>query len=114
MGREDHLKYEHFVRSAFSFALGNNIERGEDPAELADADKFETSTLHRVKAGTTYSMEIFNIHIRDKNKLTDAEYELMDQLVIDVLSAETTEEITSSIDQHKESFVKKYINRKLV
>lgn len=41
------FKYEGFIRGAFSLRSTNMIDRGEDPANLAEADVWSLNDLNR-------------------------------------------------------------------
>jgi hypothetical protein len=61
-----------------------------------------------VKAATSYAMEIFNSDIREENDLPDSDYNLMDQIVKDILSAPDIITVGKLINQYKAAFFKKY------
>ncbi|MBM7647859.1 hypothetical protein JOC78_000799 [Bacillus ectoiniformans] len=102
------LTYEHFVRGAFQFALEREIDRWGDPATLANTDYFEDHLLPRVKAAVSYSMEIYNGHIREES-ISESDYDLMDQILASVVNAPDTRAISKLIQQYKTSIRSKYI-----
>ncbi|MGI1801832.1 hypothetical protein ACRPLQ_25445 [Priestia sp. TRN 1309] len=105
----DKLRYENFVRAAFSFALKTPIERWGDPATLANTDYYDDDYLPRVKAAVSYSMEIFNGEIRERPNLPEEDYDLMDEILASVIHAPNTEVLTSLINRYKEELYQKYI-----
>lgn len=105
----ERLRYENFVRSAFEFALGRPIERWGDPATLANTDYFEDFMLSRVKAAVTYSMEIFNADIRERQNLPEADYDMMDQILDAVIRAQNTATIDDLIQRYLTNIHRKYI-----
>jgi hypothetical protein len=67
------MQYEDFIKRAFGIKLngGKIIGRHEDPATLANTDKFEDRYISSVKAAVIYSMEIFRIDIVNNEKVDD-------------------------------------------
>lgn len=110
MGSEKAREYEHFIRGAFEKSLNQSIERRRDPAGLADADTFKTQNINRVKAAVAYAMEIFNYEIFEENDLSDEEYNLMNELVTNIIEAGELNTISDTIDKYKAVFFKKYLN----
>lgn len=96
------LLYEHFVRKAFG-----NVERGGDPAGLAEADIFNTSynstSLNELKIGTGYAIAIYNSNYMEVKELRDPEdYERMEKFLGDVLTAKSGNEIAEIIKEYQE------------
>lgn len=97
------LMYENFLRKAF----GNDIERGGDPAGLAEADIYNLShnneNLNKMKIGTGYAMNIYNRNYMDLKELRDPDdYEKMNQFIDEVLVATTGKEIVEIIEKYIE------------
>lgn len=96
------LLYEHFVRKAFG-----DVERGGDPAGLAEADIYNTSyeatSLNELKIGTGYAIAIYNSKYMETKELRDPDdYEKMDQFIADVLASKNGNEIGDIIKKYKE------------
>lgn len=94
------LSYEYFVRRAFG-----DVERGGDPAGLAEADIYNLSNdetyLNKLKLGLGYAMTILNNQYGEEKLLRDPEdYEKMDRFVSDVLNAEDATEIDLIIERY--------------
>lgn len=115
------LRYEHFVRNAFETKIrydsqdwdSNSIivERGEDPAHLAEAGLFNTQTLSsKVKVAVAYSMEVYSSLFKNEPSisLSSAEYHRMDSIIDDVLNASTHEELNRLILEYQDSFISPY------
>lgn len=95
------LLYEHFVRKAFG-----GVERGGDPAGLAEADIYNSSndgaSLNQLKIGTGYAIAIHNADYMETKKLRDPDdYEKMDQFIADVLAAKNGNEISEVIEKYQ-------------
>lgn len=106
------LEYENFVREAFERQSGKPVGRWGDPATLANTDYLTNDLLPRVKAAVAYSMEIFSSEIRE-GKVSDADYELTDKLLNEVLIAADTIRISQLIKEYKAAFFKKYLGYKI-
>lgn len=96
------LGYEHFVRKAFG-----NVERGGDPAGLAEADIYNSSyastSMNELKIGTGYAIAIYNSNYTETKELRDPDdYEKMDKFLDDVLKANTGEAIGKIIEEYRE------------
>jgi hypothetical protein len=100
------LNYEHFVRGAFTLALNTDVERGADPAGLAEAGLVNMNSLSKIKVGTCYAMEVLSNYILNniQPQLTDSERNLMDSLIDDVLNATNVQDINTHINQYKQTF----------
>lgn len=107
MGRGEALNYEHFVRGAFKTATGVDIERGDDPGHLAEADYVNISAIAKVKVGTGYAMAAYNSCIlngKHGSSLTETEYNRMDTIIEDVLNSTTIAQIDKYITEYKNKF----------
>ncbi len=84
------LKYEMFIRHAF------NVNRGEDPAALADQDYVSVSTgLPKIKAASAYATYI----CQHKYSEILSEYdENIDKVVDNIFKATTVSEVMAQID----------------
>lgn len=96
------LGYEHFVRDAFG-----NVERGGDPAGLAEADiynsSYEISSMNELKIGTGYAIAIYNSNYIETKELRDPEdYEKMDKFLDEVLKSKTGDDIGRIIEEYQE------------
>jgi len=120
----DGLRYEHFVRHAFETKIRYDsqnwnreaiiVERGEDPAHLAEAGLFNTSTLStKVKVATAYSMEVYSGLFKNEpsisNNLSEKDYGRMNSIIDDVLNAKTHDELSKLIREYQDSFVNTYV-----
>ena len=96
------LGYEHFVRKAFG-----DVERGKDPAGLAEADIYNSlysaTYMNELKIGTGYAIAIYKSNYIEEKELRDPDdYEKMDKFLDDVLKANTGEEIGKIIEEYRE------------
>lgn len=96
------LLYEHFIRRAFG-----DVERGGDPAGLAEANIYNTSydatSLNELKIGTGYAIAIYNSNYMRTKELRDPEdYEKMEKFLGDVLRANNGNEIAEIIKDYRE------------
>ncbi|HWO75580.1 MAG TPA: hypothetical protein VNM69_06610 [Bacillus sp. (in: firmicutes)] len=108
----DALRYENFIRFAFGIHQGtNDVERGEDPARLAEAGIFNSpSDLTRVKVGVSYAMEVLSSHIKNGDfNLTDDEYNRMSTILDEVLNASNHTEVSQLIEEYKDRFFNRYL-----
>lgn len=100
------MKYEGFLRGAFSIHLNTMINRSGDLGELAEADIFRMAEsgdnhyFNEVKIGTGYAISIFNTEILNNNSVTNADNISMTMLFDQVLSATSTNDIISIIDRY--------------
>ena len=103
---DNELRYEHFVRGAFSMSLGTEVERGQDPANLAEAGLVSLNDLSKVKAGTSYAMYTYNSIITNRvnPELTEEANERLDTIVDDVLNASSVELIMGLINEYRNNY----------
>lgn len=100
------MKYEGFLRGAFSIHLNNSIDRSGDLGGLAEADIFraaESGDLHylnEAKIGTGYAIAIYNNEIFNNSPVSDSDHSSMNNLFDQVLSASSTIDIISIIDNY--------------
>lgn len=102
------MKYEGFVRGAFSLNNEESINRGEDPAHLAEAGYWNLNNVDKVKTGTAYAMAIYNAHIIEvlsreelgEEVYAKIYYELED-LLHDVLQATDLLSISTTLDKYQ-------------
>lgn len=102
------MKYETFIRGAFSIYSDNLIGRCEDPARIANADVFSVDNINTIKAGISYSMIIYKHEICEKNQISDSEYNDMDRIISDVINAPDKVTIFNLIKQF-DKYVSKYV-----
>jgi hypothetical protein len=102
------MLYEHFICSAFSFALNKGVGRGDDPAHLADTDIFNFGSLERVKAGAAYAVGIYNAHIKNLEEMEESDYDLLDKFLADIINAHNSGQVAQLLDQYRSTFFKKY------
>lgn len=105
------LKYEGFIRGAFALKDSNMIERGEDPARLAEAGLWNMNDLNRVKVGVAYALEIYSTKIKEilsDEKSHDAVSRDLERLLDQTIKATNLKEISKIIDDVKE-YQNKYI-----
>lgn len=95
------LLYEHFVRKAF-----NDVNRGGDPAGLAEADIYNMSysltELNKLKIGTGYAIAIHNSKYMESKELRDPDdYHAMDYFINEVMAAKTGEDVSNIIERYQ-------------
>ncbi|WP_413897343.1 hypothetical protein [Rhodoferax sp.] len=86
------------------------IERGGDPAGLAEADIFNNSEIDSVKKGVKESMKIFIDDIISKKQPDDTEIAKMQKFMSDVQSATDVKEISILIEYFEDVVFDKYYN----
>ena len=103
---ENELRYENFVRGAFSTSSGVEVERAGDPANLAEAGLVSANDLSRVKSATSYAMYTYNSIITNRvnPELTEEANERLDTIVDDVLNASSVELIMGLINEYRNSY----------
>ena len=103
-------EYETFIRRAFSINR-SLINKYQDPAGLADADRFteEVYSIEEVKAAVSYSMQIFKKHIVENNKLSKDEIQNINSIIKNVIDATDKIEIYNLIIRFK-IYEDKYVN----
>lgn len=102
---EKGLMYEMFIRRAF-----NNVERGADPAGLAEADLYNLinsgdklyalNYLNKVKVGLSYAVSIYNKKYSDFEKINSNDIQTMEKFLNDILNATSGLEITGVLDEY--------------
>lgn len=102
----DAMKYECFVRGAFSIERDSLIKRGEDPLGIADADIFNLSYNHKeyldkVKSGVVSSIELYNQKIFRDSNVNEEDRTKMINLINRANCAESSEELLEVIDEYK-------------
>jgi hypothetical protein len=105
------MEYETFIRRAFGVKLngGKIIGRWEDPACLANTDKYEDRYISKVKAAVIYSMEIFRIDIVNNEKVdNDAEDGRLDSYSDKVMAAPDLPAISAIIQDFETSVLDVY------
>jgi hypothetical protein len=106
----DAYSYETFVRSAFGYP-GSMIERGADPASLANTDIFKDRHLNQVKIATGYSMEVFTTDIiNNVEDLPDKEFDRIEGFRDLVMKSNDVVTISKLIEDFRSSVIKKYYN----
>ena len=100
-------QYESFLRHAFGIHKGSGkcIERGGDPAEVADADYFTPDNLNIVKAATAYAMKVY---ISNSQGLPSDFRESLLEYIPQVIHSSTINEISDLIKNFNNVFVKEY------
>lgn len=98
------LTYEYFVKGAFSMNFDTHIERGEDPASVADADIFAASNsqeyLNKAKVGVAYAIAAYNHEIFKTKSIKDDDYNLMQNLLERALCANDSLELFDVIERY--------------
>lgn len=112
MSSNMNMTYECFIRGAFSINKDNLIDRWGDPAGIANTDEFDAGNINTIKAGISYSMEIYRHEIYEKNQISDNEYDGMDRIINDVLSATDKITIFNLIEDFNKKYVHKYVKYK--
>ncbi len=104
------LNYESLIRQAFGFvAKGEMIDRGGDPAGIADTDFFNPRNIDRVKIGVGYAMEIMSNAVMDCD-LPDGEVTRLEGFTSRVLSALTIDDIDRLIGEYRETVISTYFD----
>lgn len=106
----ENFKYEMFVRSAFSYALKEDIERCGDPAELANTDSFNDDNIDSVKSAIGYCMSIFNKDILGIISNDYDEMERVENFVKNIIRANTLLDIYSTLEDYNNTVKDKYYN----
>ncbi len=98
------LTYEYFVKGAFSMNLDTHIERGGDPASLAEADIFAASNsqeyLNKSKAGVAYAIAAYNHEISETKSIEEYDYNLMQNLLERALCAKDSCELFDVVEEY--------------
>lgn len=112
----ENLKYEYFVRGAFG-----NIERGEDPAHLANQDYMRNKNdfaLNKAKAAVAYSIAIYNNKFYEEQKVCDAEeFVVMNDYLADTFNVKSYDELEAIINEYNSFMREVYLrdnNRKVI
>lgn len=91
------LKYEDFVRGAFG-----NVERGEDPAHLANQDYIRNKNdfaLNKAKAAVAYSIAIYNNKFFEEQKVCDAyDFVAMNDYLVETFNVKSYSELEAIIN----------------
>jgi hypothetical protein len=105
------LRYETFIKDAFGYASGGKIvERWGDPAGIANTDNFDDMYINSVKAGVSYSVEIFSNAVINKGTLSDSEVARLENFTKQVIDATNVIDINSIIKDFDNTVIKKYFN----
>ncbi|SCI40849.1 hypothetical protein [Intestinibacter bartlettii] len=100
----DAMKYEGFVRGAFSIECNELINRGEDPLGLANADIFnmsyEKEYLDKSKLGVSTSIQLYNRKIFEDNTPNENDRLQMESLLEEALVANNSSDLISIIDEY--------------
>ncbi|GEM_PF-5550005 len=97
----DALGFELFIRSAFG-----NVERGGDPAGLAEADNYNMSYspeyFYKVKIAAGYAIAIFNRKYNNSGETITTEQDAeMNEFLRRTIEAETTRDINMIIEDYR-------------
>lgn len=104
------LRYETFIRNAFSYALNKSIDRSGDPAGLAEADIYNDRNLNKVKVGACYAIEIFTDSIMNKVEIDENEDKRISAYFDKVMKCKNVLEIGKLIEDFRKTVVDKYYN----
>lgn len=100
----DAMKYEGFVRGAFSIERDELINKGEDPLGVANADIFDMSYneeyLEQAKLGVRTSIQLYNRKIFEDNIPNEDDRLQMERLLERTLEAENSMDLISIIDEY--------------
>ena len=100
----DAMKYEGFVRGAFSIERDELINRREDPSGVADADIFNMSYegeyFNKAKSGVATSIHLYNRKIFEDNIPNEDDRLQMERLLERTLEAENSMDLISIIDEY--------------
>ncbi|MDR1245412.1 MAG: hypothetical protein LBK57_00075 [Clostridiales Family XIII bacterium] len=99
------LKYEYFVRRAFGDVNQTSmVERGGDPASIAEADYFNScinDSLNRIKIGTGYAIAIFNHRYTETKALVDPDdYNKMEEFLEKILLSASASDVIDVIEAY--------------
>lgn len=90
----DAMTYEGFMRGAFGILDNTLIERGGDPARLANADIFNFGSIEEVKTGAAYGIGIYNSHIFNNClSISDEDQTALRQSLSGVINSSNKDEI---------------------
>lgn len=99
----DAMLYETFLRKAFG------VERGEDPAHIADADVATLASsghsewLNAMKIGIAYAMLCYKSRYTEKKKLKDPEdHDKLNDYINRVLDAQSSKEAFDIIGRYRD------------
>ena len=106
------IRYELFVRNAFGYKLGKEIQRAGDPKGLADADLFNNSNIQQVKTAVVDSMRIYIDDIIPKKQPGIDERKSFNKIIIDVEDAPNIKVISKLIETFSDEVIDKYYNLK--
>lgn len=107
---DDSHNYEMFVRYAFSYALKEDIGRGEDPAELANTDIFYEDNINSIKSVIGYCMNIYNKDIIEKISTDNIEIERVTDFIKKIIESDTLSNISVILDDYENTVKDKYFN----
>jgi hypothetical protein len=102
------LEYEWFLRTAFGLTDGCAIDRGADPAGLADYDVFDQDNVDTIKAAVCYSMEAFAGHIPGGEDLSEEEWGHIARFVPRVIGAPSVAEVVDLIREFWDTVVERF------
>ena len=106
--------YECFLRDAFGFGMkGKMLDRGDDPAGLANTDSFNERSIDAVKAGTGYAMEIMSNAVINYQaiQLSDEEITRLEDFTRKVIRTTNLKEIGDQITEFRNNVINKYFDR---
>ena len=105
------LRYEMFLREAFGYASDGMITaRWGDPAGIANTDNFDDVYINSVKAGVSYSVEIFSTAVINKGALLDSEVARLESFTKQVIDANNVLDINSIIEDFDITVIEKYFD----
>ena len=103
------LRYEMLLRKAFGYTNdGNILERWGDPAGIANTDNFNDKYVNSVKAGVSYSIEIFSNEVINNVDIPDSEVMRLENFTNQVIEATDLVEINSIIENFDNTVIEKY------
>ena len=106
----NNMNYENFIIGAFSHSLKKNIQKGEDPAELGLAQRFDESKINSVKSAIGYCMNIYNNDIIEKLD-NDAEMGRIEDFVKKIIESNTLSDISTILDDYETTVKNKYFTK---
>ncbi len=107
------MRYEKLVGYAFGFAKGGKmLDRGEDPARLADADVFQAHRIAEAKTGAAYSMAILTSALLNHptKEYSDDERERLSSFTGQAIAASDIAALGELIADFDKTVTKEYFN----
>ena len=105
------LDWEFFIRNAFGFKQENGrpIQRGGDPAGLANNELFNDRHVHDMVITTGYAFEILNQDVKNRTVVVSQDtINVLDSHIVQILSANTIKDIEDTLNSYKALVFEKF------